>query len=57
MSTTVWIFAEHKKGELLESSLELACEARRLAEQLKGTVCAILFGGEGGHEIMHFSFY
>jgi len=44
MSNTVWIFAEHQRGEITESSLEVVCEARRLAGLRRGELCALLFG-------------
>jgi electron transfer flavoprotein alpha subunit len=40
----IWVFAEHRKGELLDVSLELLGEGRRLAERLGGEVAAILLG-------------
>ena len=42
----IWIFAEHRNGELLDVSLELLGEGRRLAERLGGEVVAILLGNE-----------
>jgi electron transfer flavoprotein alpha subunit len=44
LSDLVWIFAEHKDSELLESSLEVICEGRRLADQLKAELSVILIG-------------
>jgi electron transfer flavoprotein alpha subunit len=44
MSNTVWIFAEHQRGEITESSLELVCEGRRLAGLRRHELCALLFG-------------
>ena len=44
MNNHIWIFAEHKDGELIESSLELICEGRRLADHLKEKLCVIIFG-------------
>lgn len=44
MSENVWIFAEQQSGEFLESSLELICEGRRLADLLKDKLSVILFG-------------
>ena len=40
----VWVFAEHRKGELLEVSLELLGEGEKLAERLGGEVAALLVG-------------
>jgi len=40
----VWVFAEHRKGELLEVSLELLGEGEKLADRLGGEVAAILVG-------------
>ena len=44
MGEPVWTFAEQQDGELLESSLELICEGRRLADLIKSQLCVILFG-------------
>lgn len=44
MNNAVWIFAEHRKAEILESSLELICEGRRIAAQMKGELTVILAG-------------
>ena len=44
MNHHVWVFAEHKDGEVIESSLELICEGRRLAGQLKVKLCVIMLG-------------
>ncbi len=44
MNSDVWIFAEHKEGEFLETSLELICEGKRLADLLKAELCIILCG-------------
>jgi len=40
----IWVFAEHRKGELLDVSLELLGEGQRLAQRLGGEVAAILLG-------------
>jgi electron transfer flavoprotein alpha subunit len=40
----VWVFAEHRKGELLEVSLELLGEGEKMANRLEGEVAAILVG-------------
>ncbi len=40
----IWVFAEQRKGELLDVSLELLGEGWRLAERLGGEVVAILLG-------------
>jgi len=40
----IWVFAEQRNGELLDVSLELLGEGRRLAERLGGEVAAILLG-------------
>jgi electron transfer flavoprotein alpha subunit len=40
----VWIIAENKDSELLESSVELICEGRRLADLLNAELSAILLG-------------
>ena len=44
MNEAVWIFAEQQEGELLDSSLELVCEGRRLADLAKGELGVVLFG-------------
>ncbi len=44
----VWVFAEHKKGELMEVSLELLGEGEKLAERLGGEVAAVLVGNGVG---------
>jgi len=44
LSESVWIFTESKDSELLESSLELICEGRRLADLLEAELFVILFG-------------
>ncbi len=46
MNNEIWIWAEHKHGEILTSTMELLGEARRLAGRLKGKVCAILLGSD-----------
>jgi electron transfer flavoprotein alpha subunit len=40
----IWVFAEHRKGELLDVSLELLGEGQGLAQKLGGEVAAILLG-------------
>jgi electron transfer flavoprotein alpha subunit len=42
----VWVFAEHRKRQLLGVSLELLGEARRLADNLGVEVAALLMGSE-----------
>ncbi|MGB9499194.1 MAG: electron transfer flavoprotein subunit alpha/FixB family protein [Dissulfuribacterales bacterium] len=44
MNKGVWVFAEQKGDELLEVSLELISEARKLADQLREELSTILFG-------------
>lgn len=44
MSDAVWVFAEHRAGEIIDSSLELICEGRRLADKLKDSLCVVLLG-------------
>ncbi|MCM1564383.1 MAG: electron transfer flavoprotein subunit alpha/FixB family protein [Dehalobacter sp.] len=46
MDKEIWIWAEHEQGEIREASLEVLGEARRLANKIKGKVCAFLFGEE-----------
>lgn len=46
MDGGVWVYAEEKDGELLESSLEVISEGRRLTDQGKGErVSVVLLGG------------
>ncbi|MBW2623716.1 MAG: electron transfer flavoprotein subunit alpha/FixB family protein [Deltaproteobacteria bacterium] len=54
MTEAVWIFAEQREGELPDSSLELVCEGRRLADAAKGELGVVLFGHriEGLAEIL-----
>ncbi|MFO7965170.1 MAG: electron transfer flavoprotein subunit alpha/FixB family protein [Desulfobacterales bacterium] len=40
----IWVFAEHSDGEIIEHALELICEGRKLAERLKGRLCALILG-------------
>jgi len=40
----IWIFAEQRRGRLAPVALELLGEGRRLAEQLRVSVAAVLFG-------------
>jgi len=44
MSSGVWVFFEQKGDELLEVSLELISEGRKLADQLKEELSVVLFG-------------
>jgi len=44
----IWIFAEQRRGRLAPVALELLGEGRRLAEQLKVPVAAVLFGQDIG---------
>lgn len=44
MPNAVWVFAENKAGEYIDSSLELICEGKRLAGKLQEKLCAILIG-------------
>ena len=44
MNNSVWIYAEHLNKEILETSLELICEGRRLAGLLKKETAVILMG-------------
>src|SRR5512140_2640634 len=44
MSNEVWVFVEHADGAVVRSSLEVLGEARRLADALRGSVTALLFG-------------
>ena len=40
----IWVFAEHRGGELHEVSLELLGKARELADQANKEVTAVLLG-------------
>jgi electron transfer flavoprotein alpha subunit len=42
----VWAFAEQRKGELAAVGLELLGVGRKLADQRKAELCAVLFGGD-----------
>ncbi len=42
----VWVFAEQRGGVLASVTAELLGEGRRLAEELKTTVAAVLFGNQ-----------
>jgi len=42
----VWVFIEQEEGKIAPVSLELLGKARVLAGELKGRVCALLFGHE-----------
>jgi len=44
MAESLWTFAEHQGGELLETSLELISEGKRLADQHQNELCVLLFG-------------
>lgn len=44
MDKCIWVWIEHKHGEIREASLELLGEARRLATCLKGKACGVVFG-------------
>jgi electron transfer flavoprotein alpha subunit len=46
MDSEIWVWAENEHGEIREASLEMLGEARRLANRLKGKVCAILLGDD-----------
>jgi electron transfer flavoprotein alpha subunit len=44
MNKNMFVFAEHKNGEMIESSLELICEGRRLADSAGLKLFVILCG-------------
>jgi electron transfer flavoprotein alpha subunit len=46
MNDVVWVYAEHRKGEILERSLELICEGRRIATQMNDNLSIILMGSD-----------
>ncbi len=43
---TVWIWAEHRNGRLMDVSLEVLGKARELADEIEGTTAAIIIGGD-----------
>ncbi len=45
----IWVFAEQRGGVLAPVTLELLGEARRLAQELKAKVAAVLFGDGVAH--------
>ena len=47
-SRDVWVFVEHEDGRVAPVSLELLGKARELADQLTGSVCALLIGHDVG---------
>jgi len=44
MAESLWIFVEHQDGELLETSLELVSEGKRLADLHQNELCVLLCG-------------
>ncbi|MBW1888550.1 MAG: electron transfer flavoprotein subunit alpha/FixB family protein [Deltaproteobacteria bacterium] len=46
MNQGVWVIVEHRGGELLDVSLEVLSEMKRVAEQLNEDVSAVLMGVE-----------
>jgi len=44
MHDAVWVFVEHLAGEFPDSSIELVCEGRRLAERLNGDIGILILG-------------
>jgi electron transfer flavoprotein alpha subunit len=44
MDKEIWVFAEHKNGDILEASLELICEGRRIASLMNEKLSVILMG-------------
>ena len=46
MTDAIWIYAEQQEGEMLDSSLELICEGRRLADLAKRELGVALFGSQ-----------
>lgn len=44
MESIILVFAEHKRGELCQSTLEMLCEARVLANKQKCQVAAVVLG-------------
>lgn len=53
----IWIFAEQRKGAIQSVSYELLGEGRRLADQRKTELCAVLLGNgmqEQADELLHY---
>jgi electron transfer flavoprotein alpha subunit len=42
----VWVVVEQKEGEILEITLEMICEAIRIANKLEMKLCAVIIGNE-----------
>lgn len=57
MNKTVMVFIEQNDGRIADVSLELVCEASRLAAQLGGTVTAAAIGHGLGEELQQLGFY
>jgi electron transfer flavoprotein alpha subunit len=53
----VWVYAEHSDSELREGTLELLGEAKRLAQQKKGKVGALLVGEKVSHLVSSLGHY
>jgi electron transfer flavoprotein alpha subunit len=45
MDQAIWIWLEHDGGEITEASLEVLCEARKIGNNFKEKVIAVLLGG------------
>jgi len=48
MGKTIWVVVEYQGGEVTESSLELVCEGRRLADLRQYELCAVIIGYQIG---------
>lgn len=44
MNSFIWVYVEHKNGEINEASLEILGEAQKLSSRMKSKVCAVLLG-------------
>jgi electron transfer flavoprotein alpha subunit len=49
----IWVVTEYQDGGLKECAVELLCDARVMADQLSGNLCAILIGNELPEELVN----
>ena len=54
-SKEVWVFVEQRDGQPADVSFELLCKGRKLAEQMAGTLTAVVIA-KNGHEIARQTF-
>jgi len=57
MNKGVWVIVEHRDGELLDVSLEVLSEMKRIAEQLNEDLSAVLMGVETEGLVSPLGFY